>query len=179
MTGPKSMTVSQPVERIPLWHKAGGLTIIASEPTLRVDDQDWSELTLEAFPHDTQAVESTTVRTVVDRGESKARTTISMHTNHDLNQMGFEISEADDHAERAWVLRVHLAPGERVQQATIDGMVSASDAVDHLSPVSESELDTFTPFGGKGARPAPKAGFVAEIMLPRSSAQRTVQLSMA
>jgi alpha-glucosidase (family GH31 glycosyl hydrolase) len=49
ITGPKSVTVSQPVERIPLWHKAGGLTILASEPALRVDDQDWGELTLEAF----------------------------------------------------------------------------------------------------------------------------------
>ena len=33
MTGPKTISVSQPVERIPLWHRKGGLTVLASVQT--------------------------------------------------------------------------------------------------------------------------------------------------
>ena len=49
--GPKTMTVAQPFERIPMWHRAeGGLIVMASSVTANVQDQDWSTLTLEAFP---------------------------------------------------------------------------------------------------------------------------------
>ena len=124
VTGPKNVTVSQPVERIPLWHRQGGLTILASEPTLRVDDQDWSELTLEAFPHVDRTSECPrgrenglcyeqehmTWRTLVDRGEAGARTTCEMRTflegenylacDDCVGEVHFAITAAEDNAER-------------------------------------------------------------------------------
>ena len=187
VTGPKNLTVSQPVERIPLWHRKGGLTILASEPTLRVDDQDWSELTLEAFPHvDRSEQEQVTRRTLVDRGEAAARTTVEMRTDIEAGELHFAITQAEDKTERAWVLRVHLAPGQSVShvQALLqgdDGAVLEAEvvAVRHLTATAESEADGFTPFGGKGSRPAPRAGSVAELALPASARARAVRLTLA
>ena len=175
VTGPKNISVSQPVEKIPLWHKTGGLTILASEPTLRVDDQDWSELTLEAFPHVDAEEETVTRRTLVDRGPESPRTTATMRTDIEAKELHFAITEAEDSAERAWVLRIHLAPGQRVGQALLDG--TELDAV-HLSPVAEPEAHLFTPFGGKGARGAPHEGHVAELHLPSAAAARSVHVKL-
>jgi alpha-glucosidase (family GH31 glycosyl hydrolase) len=49
VTGPKHITASQPYERIPLWHRQdGALTILADSPSVpRVDNIDWTDLTLE------------------------------------------------------------------------------------------------------------------------------------
>jgi hypothetical protein len=180
ITGPKTVTVSQPVERIPLWHKKGGLTILASEPTLRVDDQDWSELTLEAFPHaaGTAGPDCVTVRTLVDR-LSEARTTVTMTTDTATNQLSFAVTAAEDGAARGWVLRVHLAPGgQRVASVNADGVDLGVATVVHLSPVAHSDADNFSPFGGKGARPAPEEGYIAEVILTSGSAPRTVRLQL-
>ena len=186
VTGPKTVTVSQPVERIPLWHKAGGLTILASEPTLRVDDQDWSELTLEAFPHDSPS--DVTTRTFVDRGAAEAQTTVEMRTDMDAAEVHFAITAAEDNAERAWVLRIHLAPGQRVSHAEAvlgsdDGQDGAeleteTATVRHLSAVSESDAADFMPFGGKGTRPAVGAGPIAELVLSSSAKPRTVRVRL-
>lgn len=191
VSGPKNVTVSQPVERIPLWHRAGGLSVLASEPTLRVDDQDWSELTLEAFPHVPQPAVShvvehsqVTQRFFVDRGAAEARTTISMTTLRSVDLASravlFDISEADDGAARAWVLRVHLGVGQRVVAAQVDGMKLDLEAslspVTHLTPTTVTDSGSFAPFGGKGSRPAPHAGPIAEVALPRAPSSRHVRL---
>ena len=179
VTGPKSINVSQPVEHIPLWHKAGGLTILASEPTLRVDEQDWSELTLEAYPHATDDAAATTEthRVLVDdRSSAEARTTVTMQTDHANGQLRFDISAAEDGAARAWILRVHLAPGQQVAEALLDDLPAG--AVVHLSPIATTDADGYVPFMGKGARPPPLAGSIAEIALPSASTPRTVRLSL-
>ena len=171
--------MSQPVERIPLWHKAGGLTILASEPTLRVDSQDWSELTLEAYPHAEESVvpEAVTTRVLVDdRNGVEARTTVTMETDQANKQLRFDISAAEDSAARAWVLRVHLAPGQKVAEAVLDDVPAG--AMTHLSPTVEADSDTYVPFMGKGTRPPPLAGAIAEIKLPSASTPRTLRLSL-
>ena len=93
-----------------------------------------------------------TRRTLVDRGPESPRTTVEMRTEIEKKELHFAVTEAEDGAERAWVLRIHLAPGQRVGQALLDGSELAAV---HLSPVAESEAHLFTPFGGKGARGAP------------------------
>ena len=51
VTGPKTIAASQPYEKQPMWHKkGGGLTVMTDSIGLRIDDGDWSTLTLEAFP---------------------------------------------------------------------------------------------------------------------------------
>lgn len=93
------INVTQPYERIPLWHRAGGLTVLASQPGLRVAEQDWSTLTLDAHPHavDRHAAHAahapnashapnaphatwTTRRAVFERGVGGGRTELEMET---------------------------------------------------------------------------------------------------
>merc|ERR1712137_575012 len=51
VTGPQTIAVTQPFERIPLWHAHdGSFLVIFDNTTLRVEEQDWRRLTVEAFP---------------------------------------------------------------------------------------------------------------------------------
>ena len=50
VAGPGWRSVEQPVHRIPMWHRRGGLVVTVPEPGTRVELQDWSTLILEAFP---------------------------------------------------------------------------------------------------------------------------------
>lgn len=74
------------------------------------------------------------------------------------------------------MLRVHLAPGQRVVEALLDDVAVGS--ILHLSPTAEAEAGSYAPFGGKGTRPAPLAGSVAELTLESSAAPRTVKLTL-
>ena len=84
------------------------------------------------------------------------------------------------------MLRVHLAPGQRVSrvQAMQVGWVPwytnevETVSVRHLTATAESEAGAFTPFGGKGSRPAPQAGPIAELTLAASAKARTVHLTL-
>jgi alpha-glucosidase (family GH31 glycosyl hydrolase) len=179
VTGPKMMTVQQPYERIPMWHRSGGLVVLADDrAALRVDDQDWSTLVLDAHAHGVDASSSssttTTTRVVRERGDATTAetpaTTITMRLAS--NKLTFSISSADNGAERAWVLRVHLPVGRRVTRAIVDGREVAAT---HLAPLSVDD-GTFTPFGGRGARPPVRSGHVAELQIPRSSSPRAIAL---
>jgi len=184
VTGPANMSVTQPVDRIPMWHRKGGLTVLSSAPTLRVDDQDWSELTLEAFPHTIAAGETATTQRQVfakqneHTGPTPPPTVIEMHTTADT--VNFTISAgAGTVLTRAWVIRVHLEPGTRVIHGTVNKDTIGDDLIIHLPPVSSQAGGNFSPFGGKGARPAPRAGDIVQLRLPPSSEQRSVQLTIA
>ena len=51
VTGPATLSVTLPFERVPMWHRAGGGLVLAlDEPGVRVDEQDWSTITLYAWP---------------------------------------------------------------------------------------------------------------------------------
>lgn len=95
---------------------AGGLSIVTSTPGLRVDAQDWSELTLEAFP--ATATRAETKRVLHSRSPGAPRTFVSMATADGDNTVSVNISAAEDQESRAWVLRVHLKPGQRVVRVT-------------------------------------------------------------
>ena len=190
VTGPKTMSVTQACERIPLWHRKGGLTVLASTAALRVDEQDWSELTLEAFPHVAMAAEDEmvtrrfVVRKETESSGSNGRTMIEMMTmmvSNSSKLVRFTISAAADGVTaRAWVLRVHLEPGTRVNHAVVDGGVLGEAAPFwHLAPIPPPSAADYAPFGGKGARPAPLAGHIAELHLPTAAAARAVELTIA
>ncbi|EGD81222.1 hypothetical protein PTSG_11259 [Salpingoeca rosetta] len=50
VTGPAWMNVTMPYEQLPMWHRKGGMLVTATHPGTRAALQDWSSLTLEAFP---------------------------------------------------------------------------------------------------------------------------------
>lgn len=170
VTGPTNITVAQPYERIPMWHRRdGGLIILADSPARRVDGQDWSSLTLDVFP--SRAAQKTT-RILADRGSS-ARTVLRLVTDNRSHVL-LRISAAEDGMARAWVVRMHLHRGQRLAQATVDGVHIAGAR--HLAPV-DNEV-RFLPFQGKGAQPAAQAGPIAELMLTPGSHERLLDVVM-
>ena len=78
VTGPKTVTSTLPYEQQPMWHRKGGFLITTSNPGSSVDTQDWSELTVEAFPSST--TEATTVHPLHARG-SMAKTELRMQSS--------------------------------------------------------------------------------------------------
>jgi hypothetical protein len=83
----------------------------------------------------------------------------------------FAISRADHGAARAWAVRLHLPLGRSVVKATVDGV---DVTVHHHEPLGEG--DAFAPFGGRGTRPAPLGGSVAEVAVARGAESRTIEL---
>jgi hypothetical protein len=194
VTGPKNITTTQPYERLPMWHnKNGGLIVTTTTtnatPAMRIDDADWSTLTLEAFPP-RKGVSATTRRLMVPRNATfDARTEIVFETTED-GTVTFNIAApnpaaaaaaasttaAANHQQQAWVVRLHLFPGQRVEMVTVDGEVltKASDGGGgdggvgtfwHIAPVDKGSYGFF-PLGGAGTAPAENAGYVAEFEVP-------------
>merc|ERR1712046_223249 len=114
-----------------MWHRKGGLIVTAKEPATRIEDQDWSELVLEAFP---TSYAGTTNRSVYSL-RTASRTDVMMRSDG-TGAVRFDISEADNGAERGWALRVHLSPKQRVTRAEVDGELVAAPL--HLQPRSDS-----------------------------------------
>eukprot|EP00929_Paragymnodinium_shiwhaense_P061784 TRINITY_DN30879_c0_g1_i1.p1 TRINITY_DN30879_c0_g1~~TRINITY_DN30879_c0_g1_i1.p1 ORF type:complete len:772 (-),score=157.04 TRINITY_DN30879_c0_g1_i1:278-2593(-) len=166
--GPTTVSTSQPLERQPMWYKHdGGLIVLADKAGSRVDTQDWSSLTLEAFPGRSN---SHTTRFVYERDSSK-KTKIEMT----VSEGGKVRVNIEAGPQRAWTLRVHLLPGQRVDSATIDGSPVAG-LLPHLTP--EADYAKQFPLQGSGTPPAPSAGAIAELQLSAAEAAREVVFSI-
>ena len=80
---------------------------------------------------------------------------------------------------------MHLRPGQTVVSASVDGVYlrldRESDDITMLAPmpIEKDAIGGFAPFGGKGSRPAPLAGHIAEIRLPSSPGPRVVEVTIA
>lgn len=161
LTGPQTVSVTRPFEQQPMWHRIGGLLVTTPNPGTRVDEQDWSELKLEAFPDIFQA---SSMQTVVVEDDSV--TTISMHSS--AGSAVVEISGAD--TARSWIMRVHLPIGNTLQEASLDG-----EFIHHTVRVP-SNSSAFFPF--LSLDPAPFAGNIAEFYFPASSSARLFKASI-
>ena len=176
VSGPKIISVTQPPSRQPMWHrKDGALTVMTDTPGLRVEDGDWSTLTLEAWAAQTEALTERSLFAL----RTEARTDLAMRTDG-AGAVAFSISASTDGAERAWVVRLHLRPGQRVTSAELDGAKVPEEAATHLEPLSEQETAaSHFPFGGQFARPPTNAGAVAELRLPPAAHPRELRLRVA
>lgn len=162
VTGPKTMQANQPNERIPMWHKRdGGLFVLAHNTTTRVETQDWSSLSIEAFPCSGSCSSS---RKVV---ENKGSTDVEMHTDGKGNVV---VQIGPSPIERAWVVRLNLRLSEKMAFANIDGTVVPSASKLHLAPNGKD----YFPLMGAHSAPPPGAGPVAELVLPAASHARRV-----
>ena len=178
VVGPRTINVTQPFERIPMWHRAeGGLIVMTSSRAANVQEQDWSTLTLEAFPAISTA--RVTHRSVFERSADQdldVAQTLNMHTDRAGN-VEFRIGTGP---KRAWVLRTHLSPGQRVVSAAVDGVTLSPAELAHLeSTEMAAGTPSYFPLAGAGSHPAPAAGPVSELRLPEASAARTVVLRVA
>eukprot|EP00041_Stephanoeca_diplocostata_P020308 m.452147 g.452147 ORF g.452147 m.452147 type:complete len:772 (+) comp21535_c0_seq1:91-2406(+) len=192
VSGPKNITVAQPYERLPMWHRAGALVVAAVDGGLRVDLQDWSTLVLECFaPVGTSPVD-TISRTVYALG-SAARQELELTFTTD--EYHLRIGSSEDGKPRAWVVRIHLPVGVRNPTVLrVDGRDVAITTAAHrdsqtvaenfpasttphavvLSPMKVDDAWRMFPFQGVGSAPAPLAGSIVEIHLPSASTARTV-----
>ena len=153
---------------------------MTNSPGLRIEDGDWSELTLEAFPAQTEMEtrRSAYAQDTHVRHQEDARTDLVMRTDG-LGQTHFEMSEATDGSKRAWVVRLHLRPNQRVTEAVMDGAALVDDAIVHLAPLSQADTTHHHfPFGGAGSHPPVNAGHVAEVKLPSAAHTRTLSVTI-
>ena len=182
--GPKTITVSQPYERIPMWHRVGGLVITTGPQdaeTLRVDDQDWSALTLEAFVPEMQQQQHAkgeegiagllAERVVVPHskydGSTDSRTitpTVVTMRRHDSNNT-LVLESTMGGVTSTFAARLHLHRGQRVVSARVDGVTLGADEVRalHLNATANVAI----PFGGVGSAPGARGGDVAEVTMRR------------
>ena len=180
VTGPRTIEATQPYEKQPMWHRRGGLTVITDSPGLRIEGGDWSSLTLEAFPAQVRMETRRSVYAQHTHSEpgGPGRTDLVMRTDG-LGNAHFEISEATDGCKRAWVVRLHLLPNQRVAGAVMDGVALVDEAILHLAPLSHADtVHHYFPFGGSGTPPAAMAGHVAELKLPSAAHARFLSLTI-
>lgn len=168
VTGPKTITASQPYERQPMWHKhSGGFIVLADQPGTRVDDQDWSSLTLEAFPS-SDAQQSK--RTVFER-TSEARTDIHLITN---GQGGVQVNIGNAPVDREWTVRMHLRKGEKAVAMSLDGEEVNADSLHLQAGVSAD----YFPLAGAGMQPPPKAGPVVELKIAKGQKPHVLKMTI-
>lgn len=100
IVGPTTATVTKPFEHIPLWHRVGGgLVLTLLHPGLRVEEGDWTQIGLLAFPE--MEARMTVSRTLYERG-SGASTQVRMRSEGDGSRLTFEIDRAEDGASREY-----------------------------------------------------------------------------
>jgi alpha-glucosidase (family GH31 glycosyl hydrolase) len=165
VTGPKKIgvkpTESAGVFQIPMWHKRGGLLVLAHEGKLRIGDQDWTSLVVEGFPASTPSIES---REIYEQDSSthyhNTSTTVELGTSGDGKLW---VSVSASNVPRLWVVRLHLRPGEQLNLGESDSKVMH---LHHIHPAIDCAVTkTFFPFGGAGTAPACSAGPVAEFRI--------------
>eukprot|EP00935_MAST-01C_sp_MAST-1C-sp1_P000812 g812.t1 len=193
-TAGKAITATQPFERQPMWHRSGGLVVMTDRPGLRIDDGDWSTLTLDAYPAADGELVSTH-RSLFPRskdsssggGSSDGRTQLHFASNATFARLEIDEGEKEGDSERQWVLRLHLRPQQRVSKAVVSRSTTAADgetkqeqevasaSVVHLEPRSAGDDWAYRPFGGTGTPPPSAAGAVAEVRLPARTRSAVVR----
>ena len=154
---------AQPFDRIAMWHRKGGLVITSWSDSLRVSGQDWRELTLEAYPASTSS--ATARRLFAADGQI---TTVQLRTDGE-GVLRMHISVAEDGAERSWRVRLHLAAGEALVRATLNGEnVLGGWRAQTCSP-------TAFPFS---ASHACGSGDVIELLIPSSATAHSLEASL-
>ena len=186
--GPANLSTTQPFERIPLFHRAGSLVVLADDRTAtRVEAQDWTTLILEAFPAmavDGVPTSQITRRTVVERARTLSageRTQLVMETDAAGKHVHIQIGVAGVEAKpRAWLVRVHLRRGQKAARCLVNG---APSAMRHLMPPLLDAMNASTsvavPFGGRGSPPGPQAGPIVEVPLDRGMRALEVKIELA
>lgn len=180
VTGPKTILARQPYEKQPMWYRRdGGLFALADAPAVRVEEQDWSQLTLDVFPSQSKHV---TTKYVYERSSSGAagasteivlRTDSSASTPSGATTVRLDIAACPE-GIRSWALRFHLRPGQTVTSVWVDGQ--AVEGLLILPPSSDVKV---FPFGGVGSVPAENAGPVAELHLSAESSARHVAIQLS
>jgi len=163
-----------------MWHRRdGALYVMVDDAKLRIRDQDWSSLTLDAFVcKDWCPVVKRKVYDLSDQnGGTTGETDVEMGTDGRGNYR-FNISKASDGKERAWTIRINMRPGQRAVNPMVDGKEVAMKKVVKIGWDDGTPLMAYFPFGAKGSPPAARAGNVMEIPVEKGAGARVVTVSV-
>jgi hypothetical protein len=94
--------------------------------------------------------------------------------SHAGSSLRLDISEAEDYAERRWILRLHLPTGTTTSSVFVDGQKAQVSILPPI-PIGSAEAEAFFPFGGHGTSPAPHSGPVVEVVIPVAGTARVVE----
>lgn len=174
VTGPRTIHVMQPADRIPMWHKRGSLLLTdGTKGNLRLVSQDWSELVVEAFP--AAGASSETRHVYEQEGSEHANDSHPTKVRLVSNGNGKVVIETSTSPiQRSWLVRLHLRSGERVRLDP-ESQAAVAGPVNHLAPRGCDA--SFFPLHGEGSLPSCRAGPVAEFRLVSSSAPQIVTLT--
>mmetsp|Transcript_4775 Transcript_4775/g.10527 ORF Transcript_4775/g.10527 Transcript_4775/m.10527 type:complete len:818 (+) Transcript_4775:39-2492(+) len=188
VAGPQALSVTQPFERQPMWHRRGGLTVLASEGGTRTAEQDWSSLTVEAFPD--HRVVGSTRRAVfahqpsTDAAGEQAAAEVQMEMDKDGSAVIRLLSSMMPAGiGRHWLVRLHLLQGQRTSMVSLDGHElwtasrGGSTQVQEILPAQHlSDADAYFPFGGVGSAAPPLSGPILEVTLGMRSPEHTLRV---
>ena len=184
IAGPQTVLSTQPLSRVPMWHRKGGV-LVTAPVAQTVEEQDWSELGLEIFPcaingSEAGGAQPQQRRRVVREGEAGEGTTVFTRQTDAGRRLSVEIVPGEGTPARAWIVRVNLPRGHVVvSPATLDGAaLSAEDQVLIAPRTSEEASSDFFPLRGRGASPAREAGGVAELRLASARGWRHLELQL-
>ena len=113
--------------------------------------------------------------------QTEAQTQITMSTDGEGQVFFEEIPEATDGAERAWVVRLHLEPGQRAKFVTLDGRRAERGGRRGTPGAAFACRDNTSPLSlrGTGSRPPVNAGYIAALRLASGAHARTLSVSIA
>lgn len=128
--GPKTYTVTHPLETSPIFVREGALVALA--PNMKnTSEKDWSEMVLDVYPSTNYNAniilyEDDTITTAYKEGYYRT-TDISMHYDNNLfikiNKAVGEFEGARAFTERLWTVRLHTNPGwGEVVRITLNGV---------------------------------------------------------
>ena len=179
ITGPKTLeitpTESEGKYNLPMWHKRGSLLVTVHEGQQRINSQDWSELTIEAFPADS----ATETREIFEQEGSahgnNASTVVELTTDASKLHVGVSASAV----ARSWLVRLHLRPGERLALSDESlARMGGVGSVHHIEPLRNCNESGYFPFAGKGSAPGCQAGAIAEFRLEKSNQARVIEATV-
>ena len=173
VTGPRTINVTRPWDKIPMWHRVGALVITTDSKALRIAAQDWHHLTMHAWP--TSGVAHTSKDLYL--GDSNMSVALDSDGAGAIRVRGTALAAggtADD-AVQTWLLRLHLPKQCKLSDVTVDGATLAAP-VRHLEPADDC-AEHF-PFAGAGATPACQAGSIVEVEIKAGKSAWSVRATM-
>jgi hypothetical protein len=179
LTGPKTITVTSPLWRTPMYVRAGG--VVLSVPEMQhTGERPWDTVVVDAFVPigGTNRTERTLYE---DDGISPnyqqgayCTTPVTLETSTNMVRLtaGKIRGEFERRLKlRTWVFRVHLPKGRQVAEMKIARDVESRT----LGPAENARS---MPFGGAGTNPGPEAGEVVEVRVKDQPTDQPVEVTL-
>jgi hypothetical protein len=191
LSGPKTITVSSPLNHTPMYVKSGGL-VIQSPLRMHSGEMPWETVIVDAYAADEQTRSVSTL--YEDDGispnyqdTSYSKTKLQMNCSSDVVTLSIPAIEGSYVAtdfKRNWVVRLHCEAGQTPQKLAVNGreiklQKSTSMEKQAISAVLIPATDNLVmPFSGQGTAQGPKGGAIVEVSLPSQPVGKELQIEL-